>query len=436
VHRIAVALIGAALATVGLADPRQEASIAPMLKASSGPLLGIVRREESSQAKLVRVDPRLLRPIGKRFVPLPGASGAWSFSPARSQLVVPIHSGLRSGRPKALLRFVEPSKLRVIRTLALGPGGVESVAWLARDRVLALRHEELVVVDSAAGRIIARKAFDGYIVHVARSARYLVVLTASQDSIAPARLFVFDDRGNSRRVLLSEIGAGAHAVNEVSTHRQPGLAVDPEHGRAYVVSPEGLVADVDLNAVSVVYRTASERRSLLARLRNWLEPEAQAKASSGPRRHAQWLGNGVIGVSGVDDQAYELATGFLHMKEQGAGVKVIDTRSWTIRTFDSSADFFSSTSTELLATASLWDSLSQSFSGIGLRAYAFDGSRRFELFAGKPARVDLVFRGRAYVRIGNDRALRIVDLRRGRVVGTWGKPLPALLLGQASDFWR
>jgi hypothetical protein len=239
-----------------------------------------------------------------------------------------------------------------------------------------------------------------------------------------------------RDVVLDEIVAGSRPVNDVSAHRHPGLAVDPAGERAYVLSPEGLVADVDLDTSAVTYHMPSHRTSPFARLRDWVEPTAEAKASSGPSRHAQWLGNGLIAVSGVDEIAYRDANGYLHVKDEGAGLRLVDTRSWLVRTLDRYGSGFSLAGRQLLATAWLWDSAAQSHSGIGLTAYAFDGHKRFQLFGGTPVRVELVFRGRAYVGIGEDPTLRIVDLRRGRVVGMRSRPLPYLLLGQASDFWR
>jgi hypothetical protein len=57
------------------------------------------------------------------------------------------------------LRFVDPLRLRVVRTVALGRGGgLESIAWLVRDRVLVLGTDQLYVVDSATGQVIDRTA--------------------------------------------------------------------------------------------------------------------------------------------------------------------------------------------------------------------------------------------------------------------------------------
>jgi hypothetical protein len=345
----------------------------------------------------------------------------WSFSPDRGRLVLATYHDVESGNPHAELRVVDPRRLRVVRTVGLGRVGLESIAWIRGERVLVLATDQLVVVDSDTGRVFDRTMIDGHLLQVARSAHYLVVLRGSQGSIGPAHLLVVDGRGNVRRLLLDEIAAGTRWVDEVTTYRHPGLAVDPERERAYVFSPEGLVADVDLNSLSVAYHRPTQRRSLLA----------QAKASAGPSRYARWLGNGLVALAGADEHAYRDAEGYLQLRDEGAGLKLVDTRNWTARLLDSNARFFALAGRQLLASAWLWDSAARRISGIGLAAYTFDGRKRFHLFGKKPIRVQLVFRGRAYVGIGEDLDFRIVDLARGRVVGTRSQPLPWLLLAQA-----
>jgi hypothetical protein len=69
---------------------------------------------------------------------------------------------------------------------------------------------------------------------------------------------------------------------------QPGFAVDPSTGRAFVVSPDRLIAVVDLQTLEVSHHGAT--RSL-------------AKAVDGPSRTAAWLGNGLLAVSSHVDAA-------------------------------------------------------------------------------------------------------------------------------------
>jgi hypothetical protein len=420
-YRLGLALASVALAG-GVAGPQQERPLGSYAPALAHPLLGLLWSERTNDAKLVHLDSRSLRRKGKRALTLRGASGAWSFSPDGARLVVATYQDWDGGNAMVSLRFVDPLRLRVVRTVALGRGGgLESIAWLARDRVLVLGTDQLYVVDRGTGQVVDRTAIDGDVLQVARSAHYLVVLRGSQGSISPARLLVVAERGNVRSVPIDKIAAGTQWVDEVTTYRHPGLAVDPQGERAYVFSPEGLVAEVDLNSLAVAYRTPAQRRSLLA----------QAKASAGPSRYAKWLGNGLVAVAGADEHAYRDEEGYLQLRDEGAGLKIVDTRKWTVRTVDPEARFFAPAGRQLLACAWLWDSAARRMSGIGLAAYTLDGRKRFHLFGKKPVGVRLVYRGRAYVGIGDDPELRIVDLARGRVVGTRRDPLPWLLIAQA-----
>ena len=53
----------------------------------------------------------------------------------------------------------------------------------------------------------------------------------------------------------------------------------------------GPVAEVDLASGRVGYHEVHEPVSLLGRLRNWLEPAAEAKTAEGAERQAVWVGN-------------------------------------------------------------------------------------------------------------------------------------------------
>jgi hypothetical protein len=350
-----------------------------------------------------------------------GAS-VWSYSPDRRHVVVAVHrhADLHGGHPRALLRFVDASKLRVVRNVALGRASVTSIAWLTQRRVLALSTDQLIVVDSAFGRVVERQFLGAETLLLAvRTAHSMVALTAPLGSIGPARLLVFDERGSLRRVVIEKIAAGEMGTGDVPSYHHPGLAVEPRGARAYVVSPDGVVAEVDLTTLVVAYHAPAGRSSSLS----W------AKASAGPSRYARWLGDGLIAVSGRNEHAYRDLEGYVQLRNEAAGLKIVDTRSWTVRTLDPNASGFSLAGRQLLATAWLWDSAAQRMSGIGLAAYTFNGRKRFHLFERNPVTLQLVFRGRAYVGIGDGDPLHtIVDLARGRVVGTLTEPLPWLLL--------
>jgi hypothetical protein len=72
----------------------------------------------------------------------------------------------------------------------------------------------------------------------------------------------------------------------------------------------------------------------------------------------------------------------------------------------------------------------------GLTAYSLDGSERFHVFEGNYCWPELVHRGSAYVVVGRQQQLQIVDLGTGQVVGVRREPLPSLLQGVAGGWWE
>jgi hypothetical protein len=195
----------------------------------------------------------------------------------------------------------------------------------------------------------------------------------------------------------------------------PGLAIDRDGRRAFVVAP-GLVAEVDLRTLAVSYHSLRPARSLLGRVRRWLDPEAQAKDVSGPVRSAQWLGDGRLAVTGADEDGRRV---------RAAGLALVDTRGWSARTIDPSASDVRVADGLLLAGGGT----------LGLAAYAFDGSEAFHLFAGRQAWVSQVHAGRAYVGVGGEDAVRVVDLATGREIGRRSAP-PWLVTAAPTSWWE
>jgi hypothetical protein len=331
----------------------------------------------------------------------------------------------------------------------LGIGGVSSIAWLAPDRLLVV-HElccpgtfDLVVVAPDARRVLERRTLAGDLIQFASTPHELVMLVAPPEKIGPTRMLVVDPRGRIGSLALEEIWTGRDVAEDEPRfvrHRIPGLAVDPQARRAYVVPSDGPVAAVDLRALAVEYHLLSAPRSLLGRLLNWLEPEARAKASEGTTRVARWLGAGLIAVTGSDDLTFTGAFGALSMRTDPAGLSLIDTDSWTVRRIDDSVSSVSRVGNLLLATGYSWDSSAQRQGGNGLAGYAPDGTKRFHLFGGSRLPQLRIYGGRAYVglygtvrvgsahiRLDDGSAFKTVDLRTGTVIGTRTAPLPILV---------
>jgi hypothetical protein len=399
-------------------------------------LLGIV------DERLVRVDLETLRPVPGRAVflgfggcaPRQGGTAcwstpAWSVAPSGERLAI-------AANDVSSLRIVDVGRMRVASRTRWGNGGsVGALAWLAAGRVLAVQEafgerQRLVVFDVPRKRVVARRALGGTVVELARAPRELALLVAPEGSIGPARLAVVDARGGARFAQLDRIVAGSKLLGSGSEHRvdvrRPGLAVDPAGGRAFVVAQQ-LVAEIDLRTLAVSYHELERPRSLLSRLRSWLEPVASAKQVSGYHRQARWLGSDLLAVAGDDTEDGVFSP---------AGLELVDTRTWSVRTIEPGASRFEVGDGVLLATGGRWDAVQRRSTGIGLSAYRPVGQRAFQLFDGEWAGLAQVYGNRAYVLLpAQADVLHVVELATGRLVGTRAQPLPTLLLGAGSGWW-
>jgi hypothetical protein len=433
------ALVGAlgagvlALAPVQAGPTRQLPLRAPQ-KLTAGPLLGFVSgRDPNNGARLTRIDPRTLRPTSSRSLRLPFAD-AWAVAPRGSTLALAVHPD-PVNEPNSLKLVTLPSLRWAHGSVRLG-ADVSGLAWTSPHQVIALVGKfvccpaplRVVVVNLKSRRVVRQEPISGTALHIARSARGLVLLTGPTDAIGPASLVVADARG-VRATRLPSIRAGELPIGGgISEWRLPGLAVDPVGARAYVADPDGQVAEIDLRTLAVSYHEPTGQRSLLARLDGWLEPTASAKGDSGPVRQAQWIGNGFLLVSGsnLNDSEEQLAS-------DPAGLELIDTRNWTADVLAPDGDSFTVASRVLLVTGSHWRG-NVNPTGMGLAAYGPDGRRLFALFPGLDVWVDHLANGRAFIAVYGSKRERVVDLRSGRIIGTSTAEAPGLLLGQGSMF--
>jgi hypothetical protein len=313
------------------------------------------------------------------------------------------------------------------------PGCAARFTWIRPDRLLATislgRDSEVVVVDPIARRVVRHVALPAPAVWASGRTRDALVLLLVGGAVAPARLAVVDAEGTVRIVGIDRILAGSAVEGGAQTHVRivsPGLAVDSDGLRAFVVPASGPVAEVDLATLEVSYHEL-DRPSLLGRFLRWLEPSAQAKGlTEGPSRQAEWLRNGTIAVSGADHSFVRAANGDEQDTSTPAGLRLIDTRTWTTHMLDREASDFVVGPGLVVAHDGLRGS------DPGFRAFGFDGSERWRL----PAAADqyLVPAGPVgYVYTSGTNA-EVVDLASGKVIRnvsrsrTW----PRLLAGQSS----
>ncbi len=186
----------------------------------------------------------------------------------------------------------------------------------------------------------------------------------------------------------------------------PALAVDPEGTRALVIPAGGRVAEVDLDTMEVRYHDLTEPVSLWGRLRDWLEPSAEAKAIDGPDRNAVWLPSGLIAVSGsqyTDDGKT--------VKVTPAGLALIDPNDWSVRRLSDEPGWVTLKGDAVLASG--WKQGSEEQV---LIVFDTEGNLRFSLTR-EGSDLSQVGGNHLYATSDNGTRFEIIDLESGKVVG-------------------
>jgi len=381
--------------------------------------------------RLYAVDPRTLRPRRDRSAPTNGHAFGWSFSPDRSRLAA-------GSDGTAELRLYDLKRLRVLGDVDLVEpsvhGLVYATTWAGRSRVLAavvspgccgLGDTFVSAVDASSRRVLWRRDLQGSLQAGASYRGGFVLVLGPKYAIGPSRVVVVARSGRLRTAPLAQIssrwqrsGGGARFV---SHQWNPGLALDTASGRAFVVQGGAPVAEVDLRRLSVRYHELSEPISLLGRLRDWLEPKAEAKAMQGPERRVVWLGNGRLAVTGVDSQALVDSKGQEQELDSPTGLKLIDTRNWSVRRLDHTTSSITFSGGVLFAFGTSWDSRTSTMSGSGLTAYDAGGRELYHRYGRQPiGGVEAVPRG---VLVGGNQGSSVfrhedvLEPRSGRVLG-------------------
>jgi hypothetical protein len=344
------------------------------------------------------------------------------------------------------LHVVDPVRLRRLATVRFGivAEAPQAFAWLGPRRLTVVAGDSadgstLLMVDPVAGRVLSRRPLPPARLSVAGAGDRLVLLSSPLDRIGPVRLLVVDGSGRTRTLELSGIDAGFQNPPDwdrpgaYGIGRDAALAVDPQGGRAFVVAAGAPVAEVDLASLQVTYRHLRQPASLLRRLAHWLVPPAEAKLGAGTWRAACWLGGGILAVWGAETSVAGDSPAAQRVELRLAGLKLIDTRSWTVRTLEAAAEEASWQAGRLLVYGGTWDHRAQRTRGVGLTLYG-PGGRPPRHLLGTEAVVeahlngDLVY---AAVDTGSEElGRRIVSLRSGRVLSSSEAPLPWLLLGE------
>jgi hypothetical protein len=355
------------------------------------------------------VDGRTLEPVDPRSVEIPFYTATVERSPDGSSLAV-------GGSETGDVQLVDLEEMRTVGAVAVeGASHVERLNWVRPDLLLASLGgltSQAAAIDPVSGRVVAAHDLGGTTLYSQSTEAAIVLLVAPSDRIGPARVVVFDG-SEPRSVELAEVKAGWEQVEDSEDDYQarqsvPALAVDPAGTRALVIPAGNRVAEVDLETLTVAYHDLAEPVSLLGRLRDWLEPPAQAKAIDGPDRNAVWLRSGLVAVSGAN---YSYSEDDGDMDITPAGVALIDPSDWTVSRLSDEPSWVTLRGDSLLASAWTVGVDEQT-----LMVFDPDGTLRFSL-AREGADLSQVSGDHLYVATHEGTRFEIVDLETGETVG-------------------
>ena len=390
----AVAVLAAGLAGAGAAKER--------------PVLGWAYASKT----IAWFDPATLRPLPGAKLPLGAGVCAASVSPAGTRAALASCSGQ--------ITFADVRRMRRVGEMFVTSalGNASAVAWLRADRLLATGSRDgdaaVAVIDPVRRRIVkvvplAGPASGETVLPGGRVA----FLVGNSGSFGPARVAVADADGTVRVAVAARISTGSIVRSDGDapsmTRRGVGFAVDAAGGRAFVVSPDSTVAEVDLRTLEVAYHGPVR---------------APAKYVDGPARQAAWLGDGMLAVTGADYATSGTGSG-AKVTMTPYGLRLVDTAMWTSRTLDPNATSFQRGAGVLLVETPAPGSTRT------VTAWSDDGAVRYTLRIPPQAYLN-VYGGHGYV-CQSTGLMRVVSTATGATVAApRGRSCVRLLDGSAS----
>jgi hypothetical protein len=446
----------------------------------NGPLYGTVWQPTTTASTLSRLDPRTLLPVaGTRQLRVDGLA-SWTVAPDRSVALFgpgqadPTDPGVGARPNDANVYVMDLERMRQVAVIKAPAevGFPRAARWLDAGRVLLLGELDnyqiveragmssvqsrpalvATIVDVIKRRVITqrRHVLGGAAVAVEPSPDGIFVLLQPTDRIGTVEVGRVDTRAGLRLVRLGRVTAGFQRApdgGDVGSRQiVPGLAVDAQGGRAYVVAAGSPVAEITLAGLGVDYhsltRPGRAGPSVLGMLRRVLTPAAApaaAKLQSGPERHALWLGGGRLAVWGTD-MDFSGEDGAVTGGSRPSGLEVIDTRDWSVRTLDPTAGRLVRAEDRLITagvTARATDDGEgdRAATGDGLRIRAPGTRRPVHVYAGRPLEWIQAYGRYVYVDLTDPNkpsagaaGYAVIDARTGAVLGEHkDRMLPDLL---------
>lgn len=360
---------------------------------------------------LFRLDPRTLQPVGR---PIRTFRNGAHLGVSSDGTRIAFTDGPRA---RSRIHFVDLARWRSLGTARLGRRGWLSVGWVSGDRVVAMtsgpRRTRLLWVDVKSKQVVARRAVSGWADAPLPVPGGLALPVRPPRGLAPVRILLLDPNGGLRTIVVDRIRAGSDHPEDRGQVLTPAMTVDPESGRLYVIAARGgLVAEVELATGAVSYHSLG------------------ASASKGNVdvwwRIAAWAGDGRIAVTG---DHWPLPRPRRSVGPVPLGIRMIDTRDWSIATLDPRPDSMHVAGGTVLAAGTRWYDAARRTESTGLLAFDADGRRAFTRFRGQPVAL-LGSRGRlGYVWVRPTRTAHVIDLDSGRTLNRirTGRRVPFLL---------
>ena len=339
----------------------------------AAPAYGTIGSVTGGAQTLVRLDPVTLKPLaGGLSIPNDLSFGGRA----------------PDGRSAAYFNYRVPS-LRVIDLeslknrgdVDLAPPGwrARATAWLTADRVAVVvqrmrgsygqivDRREVAIVDPFARRVLARRALPA---------------TALRASVSGGdKLVLLLGRGDARarRVQVAVVdSAGAVGTIDIDLGAAKGpsfptLTVDPSGRRAFVLATGAPVFEIELDRLGVSPHVPSGVGGTLL---------AESVLGS---REGTLLEGGILAVTGQDVRRVRGVE-----VSDPAGLAFIDTSTWRARLVDSDVSGISVSGDTVIGYSTRFERVQragrsgQRVVGIGLRAYATDGTRRWQRFGTQP----------------------------------------------------
>jgi hypothetical protein len=287
------------------------------------------------------------------------------------------------------------------------------------SRSCASTRETLTVLDV--------QALSGRSFGAERTRDGLAVLLGPAQGIGTARVAVARADGKVRTAILAGVSVGSRRIGKGADPLVravfPGFAADPHGGLAVAITAGNRAVSVDLDSMALATHVLTQRTT-----------QRVEKAIEGPQRDARWAGAGLVAVSGSDWSMNADKT----VAARAAGVRLVDTATWTTRVLDADASAFSLAPGLVLAYGGSWSGGTSTYTGV--HAYALDGTLRWSLYEGGDVYARVVGAlGYLERTVGTNRPrhLDVVDPATGAVLGArdWpnGQAMPTLYAGDGSS---